>query len=1236
MKNKGVLMLFQSLGKGNKFWISMKLTMILIFASIITVSASSYSQSRRVTLDLNDISLNQLFEEIREQSNYSFFFNEAKIEELNRISIHKSDVTVKDVLNEVLDDTDLTYTMVDDVIIIKDKEKVQDPAQPQKIVLKGRVKDAETGEFVPGVNVMVKNSILGTVTDIDGHFEMTLPHKVDALVFSFIGYVNLEFPLNGKTEFDISLVPEIMELNEVVATGIYKVNKRELTSSIASVKAEDLDMIGSLSVDRMLEGKATGLMITNLAATPGAAAKVRIRGGSTFTGNQSPLWVIDGVIYEDPVPLTADEINSFDNINLIGNALSGINPQDIAQIDVLKDASATAIYGTRAANGVIVITTKRGKEGNTTLNYSGGLTVVQAPSYSDMNLMNSKERIAVSREMYERNLGYTNTYDNVGRLGYEGALMNLWDGTYNYEQFENQVSYLETLNADWFGELYQTAISQTHSVSASGGTNKARYYVSLGYDDQQGTERGVGLNRITARSNIDLDLRDNLLLSFKLSGSIQKAQYNHNSINLFNEAYYTSRTVPIYDEDGNYNYQTKQIYKSADGEIIYGGYNILNEMDNSERNITNKDFAVSASLNWSFLKNFKLNSMLSYRNTTNLTEEWITEDTYYIAKLRTYDAFEDLVEENVNRGSMAAFGGIYTGGMVSQDTYTLRNQLNYNKVLGTRHVINVNVGNEIRSAQYWGATGFSVPGYNHYQGRGFIALPNVGYAQSDSGSVLDFEEYNYDYMINWLTAQGGQSIYPSITDRLQNTLSMFAIFNYVYDNRYVVNFNMRSDGSNTFGQYERYKFKPAWSTSARWNIHNEAFFNGIEIFDELALRGSYGVRGSMPNTTPYLIISNYGHYESIYNPENVASLSQFPNANLRWEKTQTANVGLNYSMYGGRISGVFDYAYSKSTDLIQARPVSLVNGTSTQEYNSGAKDVSSYEFSIRTLNIKKKNFGWSTNFNFSYDRDRVLKGFEDGAVANLTVSNYLNGSIYREGFPTNGFFSYQFDGLTNEGLPTFKHLVEENMTAEEQLQAALVYEGSRVPLYYGGFGTEFKYKRLRLSANFTYKLGHKVRLLKLYNGSQNLPLPYENMHSDFNDRWRQPGDEAYTDIPTISNYNLTYKSTSETADGYNSVYVTNYGKVVPEGSNAWWMYDYSDARVVKGDHIRLQTITLSYSLPENLLKGTGISNVNITGQASNIAVWAFDKELKGQDPEQVNGIGLPSLPTYSMSVNVSF
>ncbi|WP_066220090.1 SusC/RagA family TonB-linked outer membrane protein [Formosa haliotis] len=1213
----------------------MRLTIVFILSAVLSLNAAGYSQSKNVSINLKNVSFSRLFEEIRKQTDYSFFYNEQKIGELGKISVNEANVSVEKLLGDVLLGTDLSFKVVDGVVVIVEDDT---PTTTQGIVIEGVVTDAKSNLPLPGVTILVKNGLLGTSTDIDGKYKIRVPAANITLVFSFVGYKTQEIKVAKNEVLVVRMEEEILGLEEVVITGYQTIDKRELTSSISSVSAEELDVVGAVSIDKMLEGKATGMSVTNISSTPGAAAKIRIRGGSTFTGNQSPLWVVDGVIYEDPVPLSASDINSFDNINIIGNALTGINPNDIAKIDILKDASATAIYGTRAANGVIVITTKRGKEGKPVLSYSGGFSYVQAPTYSDLNLMNSLDRIDVSREMQARNLGYSQSYDNFDRLGYEGALMNLWDGTYSHQDFQNQVSYLETLNSDWFGALYQDGFTQQHAISASGGGENAKYYFSLGYDDQQGAEQNVDLSRITARSNLDLDLRDNLKLSFRLNGSIQDAAYNHSSVNLFDTAYYTSRSVPIYNQDGTYFLQSQQIHgEDKYGARTYAGYNVLREMENSERSIINKDLGIAASINWSFLNHFRFNSQISYRNTTNLSEEWITEDTYYSANLRTYDAFEDLIDQRQDLSGHLPFGGVYTGGMVSQDTYAITNQLNYNLRLD-KHVFNINLGQEARSINYWGATGFSVPGYNHYQGRGFVALPNVGTTTNDAGdSVLNFDNYDYDAMIEWLTTDGGVSVYPSITDRVTNNMSFFGILNYVYDNRYVLNFNMRSDGSNQFGQYERYKFKPTWSVSGRWNIHNEKFFGTNNKIDELGLRASYGIRGTMPNASPYLIISNYGRNNAIYYPETTAQLSDFPNANLRWEKTTTTDIGLNFSFFEGRLSGALDYAYSKSIDLLQSRPISLVNGSADQLFNSGSKDVSSYEISLRSVLLQMDDLALSTHFNFSYEKDRVLAGFEDVAQFDgLTITDYLNGSIYRAGFPTNGFFAYQFDGLNEQGLPTFKNLVMEGATPEEQLEAVLEYQGSRVPLYYGGFGLQIKSGNFNLAANFTYKLGYKTRLLPLYNGNQNLPLPYENMSAEFNNRWRQPGDELLTNIPTISNYNQAFTTVASRADGLDYIYVTNGEYVVPSGTNAWWMYDRSDARIVNGDHIRLQSLTLSYNIPHKLLDGAGIKNMNVGLQGSNLSYFAFDKDLKGQDPDQVSGIGLPVLPTYSLSVNMSF
>ena len=286
--------------------------------------------------------------------------------------------------------------------------------------------------------------------------------------------------------------------------------------------------------------------------------------------------------------------------------------------------------------------------------------------------------------------------------------------------------------------------------------------------------------------------------------------------------------------------------------------------------------------------------------------------------------------------------------------------------------------------------------------------------------------------------------------------------------------------------------------------------------------------------------------------------------------------------------------------------------------------------SLRGIIVKGKDFGWSMNGNVTHSKEKVLKGQE---VETLQVNSYLDGSIYQTGFPVDAFYSYQFDGLNEKGLPQYKNLEKDPGSVTQYFNNVLTYSGRRTPQVYGGFGTEFRYKNLTLSANFSYKFGQKVRLLRLYNGSQNMPMPHENMSAEFNDRWRQPGDEAHCVIPGLSSEALTVSESS----GATVAYLVPYKEIVPSGSaNGWYMYDMSDERVVKGDHIRWQSLTLGYTFPQNIVKAIGASYLRLNFQVSNLGVWAFDEKLKGQDPEQVQGIGMPTLPTYNFSLNVSF
>lgn len=1194
---------------------------ILFFA--FTLCLPLYSQGQKdIRLSFNNEPLDAALRTIGKTTSKKVIFS---ADDVKGCYVTASIKTQKlaDVMTTVLKGHPLKFEIKGNFISVSKVQNNKGGKQGKRFVY-GKVTD-ENNEPLIGVNVSCKNHQIFSITDLDGNYSLSIPDNSQTLNFSYVGMLGVELIVRSGKDNQYLETVKMKEnsevIQEVVVTGYQVLDKRSLTSAISTISAEELSATPALTVDQMLEGKTAGLMITNLSSTPGSAAKVKIRSGGTFTGSRSPLWVVDGIIYEDPVPLSADDINSFDSVNLIGNALTGINPQDIESINVLKDASATAIYGTRAANGVIVVTTKRGKKGDATVSYSGGVSLVEKPSYKHFNLMNSLQRVDVSREIAEKNLGYPE--DIFTWVGYEKVLRDYRLGLIDYSEFQQQVGEVETMNTDWFNELYRPAITTNHSVNLSGGSDNVRYYFSVGYNNDQGTEKGVGLNRITARSNVDIKLSKNLKVAVNMSSSVQEAEYNHSSINLFNESYYTSRTVPFRNPDDASLFYIETKLREGNGVINTVRYNPLNEMDNSARNIDNKDFNINAQINWTIMKDLKLTGLASYRNTTNLQEEWIAEKTRFIANLRTYDEVDDMIDDWVKRYATVPFGGIYSGGMMSQRSMRGQLQLNYSKIIAEKHVFNLNLGYEANSSKYKGANGWNAPGYNHEQGRSFIQLPRINV----TASTGDLANYGYVNMIKWVTGQDGQNIYPKITDRLSNQLSMFGIFNYAFDNRYIMNFNIRSDGSNQFGQYERYKFKPTWSVSTRWNLQNEHFWNRTGTVEELALRLSYGFRGNTPSTTPYMIIRDY-MYDSSFN-ENLASMTSFPNSNLTWEKTSTLNAGLNFSMFSGRLNGSVDFAYSHGTDLLLSRPVSLVNGQKTQMYNGGEKKDYSYELTLSGTLIKGKNWGWRISGNASMATEKILAGYEVENSA-ININNYLGGSIYLTGFPSDAFYSYQFDGLDEKGLPKFKNLENRSDNLTDLLSEVLTYSGRRTPKIYGGFNTEVSYKRLILRASFSYKAGHHTRMLPLYNGQQNMPMPHENMSSEFLDRWRKPGDELWATVPGLSNETL---SITTTGSGY---YNIQSSYLVPSGANGYKLYDLSDARVARADHIRWQSLSLSYNVPDPFLQKFGINSMQVSGQVSNLGVWAFDKKLKGQDPEQVRGVGLPSLPSYSINLRFSF
>lgn len=1059
----------------------------------------------------------------------------------------------------------------------------------------------EDGQPALGVTVMIKGTTIGMVTDHNGTFSLRVPDKQgQILVFSCIGKVTQEHPLN-RDNYRITLLDDSEELiGAVVNTGYQKLDRRMSASAISSIAGEDVLQNNAISVDNMLQGKIPGLMVLGSSSTPGAATKIRIRGTSTISGNREPLWVVDGVILDDPVSLSTEELNDLDNVNLIGNAISGLNPIDIESIDVLKDASATAIYGVRAANGVIVVTTKKGRTGTPRVNYAGSVTVTERPGYNRLQRMNSQERVDVSREIEQKGL----TYRFVpARVGYEGLLYDLYDKNIDYDTFREKVADMEVLNTDWFDAIYRTSVSQRHNVSISGGTNTLNYYVSGSFNKENANVKGTGVTSYNVMAKTQARFRDNLIGTFQVRANTSAKDYLHSSISPYGYAYNTSRAIPLYNEDGSLAFYNKSM-----GNQNPLTFNVLHEIAHSGQTINNDGANFNANLEWTVITGLRLTGTLAMNIANTTQKSWFDEQTYAAASMRMLPLGVEFPTDDPTEPFRASQCRLpYGGELRSADSrnfgYTARFQTDYNKLFNGRHNMTLAAGTEARSTRY---TGISTVQWGYLPDRGekFVQI-----------NPAEWPAY-------------GQMVLESpdvVTNRLSNYLSFYAIASYAYRSRYIINANVRADGSNKFGQDKSTRFLPIWSVSARWNIMNEPFFKDVMWMNELALRTSYGIQGNVSDDqTPNMIIKMGGL--DPFSGDYISTISKLPNRFLKWEKTNSFDVALDFSFLDNRLGGTVEYYYKTGHDQIVSTPVSPTTGSSTMSLNVGDIMNKGYEFILNAVPVRTKDFRWSVSLNSARNINRVTRG---GAQNGYTWEDYVNGRAVLKGYALNSFFAYKYAGLNEQGLPTFKDTEEgEDTTFEQMMDQVFDLAGNRVPLMQGGFSSNFSWKGLTLGLFFSYQLGAKGRLNYLYsNSGQYLPNPEQNMSSEFVDRWRQPGDEQTTDIPALSTNNMSFTSLFGSRRQY---------KIA---DNGWQMYNQSDLRVVRTDFLRLRSAYLRYNLPQDFCKKLRVQYANIRFEAYNLFLLA-SKDLKGQDPEQIGlgsfGATTPPVSSFSLSLDLTF
>lgn len=1078
-------------------------------------------------------------------------------------------------------------------------------AEPQPVAVStatqalvtGTVTD-DTDEPLPGVFILVKDSKTVVMTDADGKFKIYLPDGKDILVFKCIGMKTKEIKATPGECLNIKMDSDQTMLSEAVVTGYQTVSRRESASAISTAKIDDIYMAGSLSVDQMLQGQIPGMAVMNVTGEPSGTPRIRIRGTSTINGNKAPVWVVDGVILEQDVPITASELNSDDAEYLIGNAISGISPQDIESITVLKDASATAIYGVKAANGVIVLTTKKGRVGKPVVQYHGEVVVTDRPSYKKYDRMNASERMLLSKEIFESGLRYSSAgMINLDRGdSYEGLLNALINRQITRQEFDAEALSMAGRNTDWYDVLFRHAVTQNHNVNITGGTDRAKYYFSVGYSDNQGSAKGSQSRRFTSLGKVDVNYNKYLNFSLKIDYSTITND-GYNVVNPFTYAYNTSRTLSPYEADGSrhqYTYSNLRLF------------NVLNELDNTGKTATNNDFNALLNLNVNILPGLKYQGVFSYHNSTSNSRDWRTAQSNAVALIRGYE-YNQYDENDLDYwDSPLPYGGVLTQGFIHKTGYTVRNAVSYKDSFKGIHDIHVFGGVEIRGLTY---KGNSVTGYGW--------TPEFG------------EQFNPIYTTKFTNqyATTGRLL-PTNTNTTSRTASFFGTASYTYDNRYVLNANIRSDGANKFGSNPKYRWQPTWSVAGKWELTNEKFMRAFaETGNYIAFRGSYGVQGNIhDDATPNLILQ-IGNRDPLSNLQT-STIYRLPNPDLRWEKTKSWNAAVDFALFNSRLTGSFD-VYSKHTsDLIMDKTVATSTGRARLFMNAGVMDNYGYEGNLSVGVIRSSQWDWNINFNFGHNTNKVKLANDDFYSTAEEINMMLNGNIPIEGEKLGMMYSFDYAGLADDGYPLFRGKDGKLYHDGDPRMFALVKSGSINPDLTGGFDTQITFrKRLSLSVGFTFSIGGVKRLPSIYNGSSGRAVnPMTNVSTDWNNRWRQPGDEQYTDIPKLYN--------SLDAETFYSRGLRIYSPDDDRSEYCTYFYDRSNLRVADADFLRLRLIGLTYRVPEQPLKKFGISSLMLRAQATNLHVWA-SKKWKGLDPETPEA-NIPVLPSYSFGLNVSF
>jgi len=1207
-------------------YIPSRMVMLVGIMLIFNVSTFAYTQ-KKVTVRKSNLTVEELFKEVKQQTGLTVIYNNDRLNKADQINLPNGSMELEDLFGIVLDGRSLTYEFKDEYIIVKPQvTAVGSIGQQQERTITGVVVD-EMGATLPGVTVMLKGTQIGTATGLDGDFQLKVPEGNNVLVVSFIGMITQEIDITNLNDIKVHLKSELTDIDEVVVTGYQKVDRKMFTGAATRVKMDDIKLGGEPDITKSLEGRVAGVSVQNVSSTFGTAPKIRVRGSSSIYGVQKPLWVVDGIVLEDAKEVSMDDLVSGDLNTLISSGVAGLNMDDVADVQILSDGTATAIYGARAMNGVVIITTKTGTKGSLNVNYSTNVTIRPVPRYEDYNILNSVDQMSINRELYEK--GWINVASTQGAINH-GAYGKMFDlianNQLNWVDSNDQVNAFlrqyETANTNWFKELFKTGVQQQHTVSVSGGGDRSSFYTSLGYLNDAGWTIADKVDRYTAllkgtfnitnkfkiTTQSDLSFRDQKLSGIsnssndvggvnRYTGRIERSFDN----NPFLYAMTTSRNIRAYDENGDLEFFRRN----------YVDYNIIDELDKNSLGVKVQDMTFKALFDYEFNSKLSVNARLAARffnaRTTREVHENSNEANAYRAGTRPNDSelirndnkllYERPGETTGIKYSTLPEGGIYEEFNDRMENYYLNASVNWNPKIGDNHSFTTLLGTEVR---YIDRGNSWYTGYGHFYDMGNLSKPSKNYLEK-----LEIDGDSYF---------GLENTYERFTATMLNA-------GYSYLGRYTFNGTVRYEGSNRMGKSRSARWMPSWTISGKWAMQEESFLRDQEWLDQLNLRVGYSLTGSRGNASNSTVLAkSYPTYRP-FHPEASElgiDIEALENEDLTYEKQYELNVGIDLAILRNRLTVTADHYRRRGFDLIGKYNTNGVGGESVKWGNVADMDSYGYELAINGSPIKTNNFQWNVGVTYSYHKSEITSLLQTDWVGPATS---IYGTPVLDG-PVRGIYSSRFAGLDDRGIPLFYDRNDEKvhyLNVQTDDYSDFEFSGNLEPTTQMGLFNSFKYKGFTVSALISGQFGHVKRVM------QDFDYQYtdgEALTSHLKNRWRVKGDENITNIPAILDADMLNRPDEN------------------DIKTAYRLYGMSDYWLADASFVRLKNVSLNYTIPKRWVETIGLKNASVGVQGTNLAIlWLADPDkLNGEDPEFVwsGGTTMPITKQYTFSLKVGF